>query len=298
MARIPIPTADTGSGLLVPTYAELAPQTSTPAAPAAGKTRLYLDSSGLLQLLPAAGQQRRIPADLGSGLALPTSGMVAGDTYQHNALGRHVYGSGGWKQLVIPTTTNATTRAALATSYPADLGAGVRVKQTDTGNTWEWNGAGWKAIPDATFPIVFARQNTGNVMPASWHTVSFDVVDIDSHGAFTTGTAYDSTTTSRFVVPAGQDGTYAVEGAVLFNVPATNNYTCRIIKNNATLAASYGNWNYNAAAGAQNLMASTGRHLLNLVAGDAIQLQGTCPAAWSTVTYGDGASWLAIERIR
>lgn len=46
---------DGAGGLLVPAYLEAAQQATAPAAPAAGKTRLYMDSSGVLQLVPASG---------------------------------------------------------------------------------------------------------------------------------------------------------------------------------------------------------------------------------------------------
>lgn len=300
-----VPVLDGNSGLLVPAYAELA-GIAAPAAPAAGKSRLYLDANGLLQLVPAAGgSTRRMATDWGSGTILPSgAGVQRGDVYAHTGLGcLLVYGPNGWRQEDIPSFATAVARTNMSGTYSAALYTGFRVRQTDTGNTWEWTGSAWKAVPDYTFPTASAHQagaTTG--APAGWHTLALDTVDIDSHSAFTTGTTYDVTTSSKFTVPAGQDGLYACEGSAFLLVPATVFYNARIIKNNATVVASQGSSSYNATGTATALSAGTGRHLLNLVAGDSIQLQGyTSGNSLSTggsTTYPDGGSWLAVERIR
>lgn len=140
------PTLDGASGLLVPAYAELN-NIAAPPVPAAGKTRLYVDSAGLLQLLPAAGGGRRIAAHWGSGTAFPT-GPAAGDTFLRSDVGTsgtlYQYagagqGTGGWivEGAIVATST---TRPAVG------LYAGVQLYETDTTFTWSYTGALWQPV--------------------------------------------------------------------------------------------------------------------------------------------------------
>ncbi|HET6794009.1 MAG TPA: hypothetical protein VFH45_06185, partial [Acidimicrobiales bacterium] len=93
-----IPTRDSGSGVLVPTYTELTRQAAAPAAPAAGKTRLYVDTNGVFQLLPDTGPADQLAkaSDVAAARRWAYSNsQLAGNTYtlalgdEHQVLGNY-----------------------------------------------------------------------------------------------------------------------------------------------------------------------------------------------------------------
>lgn len=150
-----VPLLDGNSGLLVPGYAEVT-QTAAPAAPAAGKTRLYVDASGLLQLLPATGGGRRIAAHWGSGAAFPTSpALAAGDTFLRTDLGTNgslwqytglTTGTSTWngwvcEQAIVCTSTTRPTNYAYQ---------GLSIFETDTRKTLSWSGSYWLPVQPLT----------------------------------------------------------------------------------------------------------------------------------------------------
>lgn len=282
---------DATSGLLVPKYEEYTQQASAPAVPAAGKTRLFVDTSGLLQLLPPTGTpQRRIPLDWGSGTALPSTGMVVGDTYQHTALGRFAYGSGGWQQIALANAATASARATLATTYASSLYTGLRVRQTDTGNVWEWNATSskWIAVPDHTFPVMQARQTTTQTgLTSAWTNITLQTTDVDSHSAFAS---------NAFTVPAGQDGTYELFGSVYAAGGFTGLINGRLTKNGTAISGSAGSGAPPGTGGGQ--AGQTNKIIVSLVAGDVIGLQGTSGGTWATAVFSDGSSALNVLRIR
>lgn len=134
---------DGAGGLLVPAYLEAAQQASAPAAPATGRTRLYVDNNGLLQLLPATGGARRMTSDWGSGAAFPASGMAQGDTYRHTSLGLHTYTGAAWRQEARLEVPDAATRNGLPTGQ---LYVGYQVYVTGQQILWEWDGTGWRFV--------------------------------------------------------------------------------------------------------------------------------------------------------
>lgn len=154
MAQLLLPQADSAGGLLLPKYGELTNQASAPSAPATGKTRLYIDSNGLLQLLsPTAAANRRICAHWGSGTAFP-AGAAPGDTFVRTDVGTsgalYQYvgsglGSGGWivEGSVVCT---ATTRPATA------LYASLPIFETDTSRNYQWTGTAWAWLNGGTNP--------------------------------------------------------------------------------------------------------------------------------------------------
>lgn len=156
-----LPTADTGSGLLVPTYAELAAQSAAPAAPAAGKVRAYLDGNGGLQLLPAAGiLGRRVAVHWGTVTAFPAL-AAAGDTCTRSDVGTAgslwqytgiaSSGAGGWVT-ESPIVCTSTTRPAGAVLYD-----GLPIFQTDDKASATWDVANtvwhvWDTVTQAFTP--------------------------------------------------------------------------------------------------------------------------------------------------
>lgn len=143
MTRTGLAGTDSSGGLTGP-YVDLSLLGAAPAAPATGKTRLYVDSNGLLQLLPATGPSRRIAAHWGTGTAFPT-GAAAGDTFIRTDIGTNgtLYqysgstsiGTAGWI-VEGPITCTLTTRPTTG------LYAGVQLYETDTGRVYEYIPAG------------------------------------------------------------------------------------------------------------------------------------------------------------
>lgn len=149
MAQIRFPSEDSNSGVLVPTYAEISQYTAgqLPAAPAAGRTRLYADSNDRVQILGAAGGARRIATHWGSGSSFPTAGaLAAGDTFLRTDIGTNgslwqytgntSQGSGGWiAEGAVACTSTTTPTVALY--------AGLAIYETDTKATRLYDGANW-----------------------------------------------------------------------------------------------------------------------------------------------------------
>lgn len=134
---------DGSGGLLVPGYAELPLLGAAPAAPAAGKARAYLDASGGLQLLPAAGiLGRRVAVHWGTVTAFPalaaagdtcvrTDVGTAGSLWQYTGIASS--GAAGWVT-ESPIVCTSTTRPTGAVLYD-----GLPIYQTDDKATAYWD---------------------------------------------------------------------------------------------------------------------------------------------------------------
>lgn len=195
---------DGNSGLVVPGYAEIA-QIAAPAAPAAGKTRLYVDSNGLLQLLPATGGGRRVVAHWGSGTVFPT-GIAAGDTYLRSDIGTvgtlFTYQGGsiglsGWVPEGNAVTCTSTTRPSAAQSF-----AGMTAYETDTGNNLQYSSAGWGYLPGGPVPWTWVTYQNGYASVAGYQPAAYrkigDRVELRgiANGAYTA-------TVVMFTLPVG-----------------------------------------------------------------------------------------------
>jgi hypothetical protein len=241
--------------------------------------------------------------DLGTGTSLPASGPVSsplrrGDVYNHTVLGTMYWNGTAWRQVGGPVNAaNAAARTAISTTYAAVIYLGYKVRQLDSGNTWEWSGSAWGAIPDHTFPVATARQTvvqTG-LAASAWTVITMSVLDIDTHSGWQANAGNGA---PGWKVPTAQDGIYAVEGCVTFNANGSI-VDARLIKNNSVLPSSHGTALQSGASGAFGM--STGRLLLALAAGDYVQVQGYSSAGpW--LTYIDAPSGAAsrfmIERVR
>jgi hypothetical protein len=129
---------DAGGGLVAPDHLDVPLLGAPPAAADTGRTRLYMDANGILQLVPAAaGPNRRIAHHWGSGTAFPAAGAGPGDSYLHTAWGLHFYNGTGWRQRG-PHELTAAQRAALTT---VGLYDGYEVYETDTQARARWDAA-------------------------------------------------------------------------------------------------------------------------------------------------------------
>src|SRR5919205_932246 len=131
-------------------------------------------------------------------------------------------------------------------------------------------------------------------IPLGWQPILMDVVDFQVSGAV--GFAANrtgGTRDSRWTCPAGQGGTYAVEGACTFsNIAAGANFNSGIRKNGAAIPNSWANNNYGVAN--NNVVGtSTGRHLITLAPGDYVELWAYYSAGtWSTFYAADAGPFL------
>jgi hypothetical protein len=95
--------------------------------------------------------QNTVGRDLGSGTAFPASGpsgttLHRGDAYYHTGLAcLMVYNGSSWRQAHVSAVADGAARGAISTSYSGALHPGFRVRQADTGATWEWAGTAWAA---------------------------------------------------------------------------------------------------------------------------------------------------------
>lgn len=160
MTRSGLAQVDGSGGLIVPDHVDVPLLGAAPAAPATGKTRLYLDSNGILQLVPAAaGPSRRIGHHWGSGAVFPASGMGPGDSFLHTAYGLHFYNGTAWRQRG-PHELTAAQRTALAT---VGLYDGYEVYETDTTARARWDAtAGVWLLYDAKWQTFTPRLATTN----------------------------------------------------------------------------------------------------------------------------------------
>lgn len=138
MTRTGLAGTNSSGGLIVSSYAELPLLGAAPAAPAAGKTRLYVDSNGLLQLIPAAGSARRMCTDWGAG-STPPAGAQRGDVYLYTPAGGTVanlltYDGARWR---FPgdrgTVASAAERDSVSIAYD-----GLRLFVTAGAAAGEW----------------------------------------------------------------------------------------------------------------------------------------------------------------
>lgn len=140
---------DASSGVLVPVYAELTEQTNAPANPAAGASRLYINTNHRLVSLDSTGQTRPYGAYIGSGTAFPTTQLVIGDVFKRTDIGTNgtlyqyngnaAVGSAGWT-VESPVICTSTTRPA------SGLYASLQIFETDTFRMWMWQGSFWVDI--------------------------------------------------------------------------------------------------------------------------------------------------------
>jgi hypothetical protein len=131
-----------------------------------------------------------------------------------------------------------------------------------------------------------------------WQPILMDVVDYQTVVGFAanrTGGSRDS----RWTCPAGEGGTYAVEGACTWSGTAVGaNFNASIRKNGVAQPNSWSNNDYVVAAG--NVVGvSTGRHLITLAPGDYVELYGYYSvASWSTFWTTDAGPYFVVERVR
>lgn len=85
---------------------------------------------------------------LGTGTSFPATGIGIGDTYFHSGLGCLMrYNGVSWWQAEPSVVSNAAGRTAISTTYSSVLYAGFRVRQSDVGYIFEWNGTTWYKVP-------------------------------------------------------------------------------------------------------------------------------------------------------
>lgn len=128
---------DANSGLLVPAYEDITELASPPANPAAGHSRLYINTNHRMVTLDSTGQLRPYAAYIGSGTAFPTTLLVNGDRFVRTDVGTNgsmwhytgiaSVGLSGWINDTAIACTSST-RPATAASY-----GGMTIYETDTG---------------------------------------------------------------------------------------------------------------------------------------------------------------------
>ncbi len=149
------------------------------------------------------------------------------------------------------------------------------------------------------FPIAQLRATAvQTAIPLGWQPILMDVVDYQTAVGFAANRT-GGTRDSRWTCPAGQAGTYAVEGACSFSsISAGANFNAGIRKNGAAIPNSWANDNY-GVANTNVTGAGTGRHFVTLAVGDYVELWGYYSAGtWSTFWAADAGPFLTVERIR
>lgn len=221
---------------------------------------------------------------------------VDGDWFYHTTLKCAMMRLDGfWRQITTARYADAAERDAVPTNL---LYSGFRCIITSVAIEYLWFSTAWTT--DAK-PIAWLRHSAvsapipGNV----WTTVPWTEAVIDTHGGWTSGT------NSRWTVPAGQDGIYAVQAHIAANqsngtpLPDATTLTARVTKNGAVVN---GGGTLLASSKADSLGVHTPRTLLQLVAGNYVEIQSLCNVAWQTrvsTSTGDGIGpSFAIERIR
>lgn len=136
------------AGLIVPNL------TASPGAPATGKANVWSKNDGSLYFEPNGATARPLTTFHGYGSSYPAmpSNAQTGDTFYHQGLGALMSWDGvGWKQETLAYYGSASTRAATATNYGADMPKGFRCYMTDTNAQWVWTGTAFRSNNGALF---------------------------------------------------------------------------------------------------------------------------------------------------
>lgn len=115
------------------------------------------------RILPA-GITRMPVYSWGSASSFP-SGAAAGDTFIHASLGPSLmrWNGAAWRQVEPAEVASATVRNAISLGPAAGaLHPNFRVRQTDTGDLWRWDGAAW----------IWVSRDGGQAPTAIWNVGS------------------------------------------------------------------------------------------------------------------------------
>lgn len=144
-------TEDSAGGVLLPTYAELTRQSAAAAAPAAGKTRLYVDSNGIFQLVPDTGAADTLAkgSDVAAGRRTAPTHQNANYTFGLADEGKWFYSDAATPvTFTLPTEAQAPIPAggfidvaqygsgALTVQAPAGVALAAGGTITATGGSW------------------------------------------------------------------------------------------------------------------------------------------------------------------
>lgn len=195
------------------------------------------------------------------------------------------------------TTINTALAGKAATSHVhaiTDLTAtGTRSATTFLRGDGTWaTPAGASGTLNQAGTVARLRQNVGTAGSASaYNTLTWHVADIDNYAGWSA-----STNPSRWTVPAGQDGIYALRAsASVSSIADAGTIAVRIQVNGAIVQGS-SEVNTTGVAGSLSADSSA---TVSLVAGDYVEVQLYCTGAYTTrVTSSDGvAPWFEAEKI-
>jgi hypothetical protein len=210
-------------------------------------------------------------------------------------------------------TQVATRAASVHTHLSADLTDAASAATASKLIVRDANGRAQVATPSASadiatkgyvdgltssFPYARLRQTVAQTGLANgWADMVMGVADLDSHAGWAAGTP------SRYTVPAGQGGIYAVTGGIAFAGTASSGLTfaVRFIKSGSAIAGAqtFEVWPHTGGG-----LLNSGRHLVSLAAGDFIIFQGYVNGAgWATMGPPGGGNegvqtTFQIERVR
>lgn len=177
------------------------------------------------RILPA-GVTRYLPHYWGPLASFPTTGIKAGDTFRHTALGGAMLeaivdggGAGNWRLLLPGEVAGKAARDALSADLTlrAVFPPGFRVREADTGRTLEWSVplSIWHIVSGQK-PYFLAHPKSGDVaqpISGGWQEIFVPGEEIDTDGAFNP-VAGNIPVSSRFVAPL--TGYYRASGQVVF----------------------------------------------------------------------------------
>jgi hypothetical protein len=142
-------TTVTGSGLvkgagLESTAGVALAQIAAPAG-VASKGQVWAQSDGgIYTRSGATAGAARLGVYWGSGTSLPSTGAIAGDTYEHTGLASVMrLTAAGWRQNERAFVADTTARTAISSTYSSLLHYGFEVCEVDTGRVVTWNGTAW-----------------------------------------------------------------------------------------------------------------------------------------------------------
>jgi len=110
------------------------------------------------------------------------------------------------------------------------------------------------------------KSATQSTTTATWTAVTFDGEDYDTNAFHST-----STNTSRFTIPTGMGGYYRFNGVIAFAANSTGSRQIRLNKNGGAATYILGQFNN---SGGTNEVGSTFNLILNLAAGDYVEVEG------------------------
>lgn len=148
-------------------------------------------------------------------------------------------------------------------------------------------------------PVAKLRQTTASgTLATGYQTLTWQAAGVEDPYAGWGGFRTPAQPT-RWYVPAGEGGRYAVEGRVaIATVNAGSSGTCRLLLNGTAVLGSVGDI-LTQPTPANSQTPSTGRIVFpRLEPGEYLELQGFCQNTWNTRVTADGvASSLLVERI-